>query len=57
MMPTGTFSSLTSASPVVEVRDHHQEVRLGMPVNLVQTQTRLPVSVNFRVSVSVPVSV
>ena len=35
MLLTVTFSSLTSASSVVEVRDLHSEVRLGMLINLV----------------------
>ena len=35
MLPTGTFLSPVSASSDVEVRDHHQKDRLGMPVNLV----------------------
>ena len=35
MLPTGTFSSPASASSVVEVRDLHHEVRLGMLINLV----------------------
>ena len=35
MRPTDTFPSLASESSVVEVRDHHPEVRLGMLINLV----------------------
>ena len=35
MVTTGTFSSAASASLVEEVRDLHQEVRLGQPVILV----------------------
>ena len=35
ILPTDTFLSLASVSSVVEVRDHHPEVRLAMPVNLV----------------------
>ena len=35
MLPTGTFSSPASASSVVEVRDLHPEVGLGMLINLI----------------------